>query len=102
MIGTGVSGSKGEGPGTVNVLRVSAAVSRLIFKYYLRIGQERDGGERNDRNGKREDRKTPRGRKNGGRAWWSREAARARSQKRNTLNEAARTVSVGFATWHGP
>ena len=28
VIGTGVSGSKGEGPGTVNVLRVAAAVSR--------------------------------------------------------------------------
>ena len=79
VIGAGVSGSKGERPGTVNVQRVAAAVSRLIFKYYLRIGHERDGGERNDRNGKREDRETPRGRKNGGRAWWSREAARARS-----------------------
>ena len=27
VIGTGVSGSKGEGPGTVNVLRVAAAVA---------------------------------------------------------------------------
>ena len=23
-------------------------------------------------------------------------------QQRNTFKEAARTVSVGFATWHGP
>ena len=30
VIGTGVSGSKGEGPGTVNVLRVAAAVAVKI------------------------------------------------------------------------
>ena len=80
VIGAGVSGSKGERPGTMNVQRVAAAVSRKIKIYLLRIGHERDGGERNDRNGERKDREIPRGRKNGGRAWWSREAARARSQ----------------------
>ena len=81
VIGAGVSGSKGERPGTMNVQRVAAAVSRKIKIYLLRIGHERDGGERNDRNGERKDRETPRGQKNGGRAWWSRETARARSQQ---------------------
>ena len=93
VIGAGVSGSKGERPGTVNVQRVAAAVSRQYFKYYLRIGHKKDGGERNDRNGKREDRETPRGQKNGGRAWWSREAARARRASRTHLKEAAGTVA---------
>ena len=79
--------------GHVAVQRVAAAVRRKIKIYLLRVGHERDGGERNDRNGERKDREIPRGRKNGGRAWWSREAARARNQKRNTLNEAAGTAS---------
>ena len=79
VIGTGVSGSKGEGPGTVNIQREPLLSAVNIFKYYLRVGHERYGGERNDRKGERKDRETPRGKENGGRAWWSREAARARS-----------------------
>ena len=81
MIGAGVSGSRGERPDTMNVQRVAAAVSRKIKIYLLRVGHGRDGGERNDRNGEIKDRETPRGQKNGGRARWSREAARARSQQ---------------------
>ena len=50
-------------------------------------------------NGERKDRETPRGRKDGGRAWWSREAARQEASSARTFKEAARTVSVGFATW---
>ena len=69
VIGTGVSGSKGEGPGTVNIQREPLLSAVNIFKYYLRVGHERYGGERNDRKGERKDRETPRGKENGGRAW---------------------------------
>ena len=37
-----------------------------------------DSGQSNDRSKARENRKTPRGRKNGGRAWWSRRQREAR------------------------
>ena len=69
-------------------------MSRQIKIYLLRVGHERDGGERNDRNGERKDRETPRGQKNGGRAWWSREAARARSQQ--DALEGGSTHGVGW------
>ena len=60
-----------------------------------------DSGQSNDRSKARENRKTPRGRKNGGRAWWSRRQREARILAA-FKDQYATLVPVLGPTWHGP
>ena len=62
---------------------------------------KKDSGQSNDRSGARDNRKTPRGRKNGGRAWWSRRQREARILAA-FKDQYATLVPVLGPTWHGP
>ena len=68
---------------------------------FLSTRTKKDSGQSNDRSGARDNRKTPRGKKNGGLAWWSRRQREARILPA-FKDQYATLVSVLGPTWHGP
>ena len=68
---------------------------------FLSTRTKKDSGQSNDRSGARDNRKTPRGKKNGGLAWWSRRQREARILPA-FKDQYATLVPVLGPTWHGP
>ena len=78
VAGKGVRASIPARPVPRKVARWPFAPLVKFLHLFLSTRTKKDSGQSNDRSGARDNRKTPRGKKNGGLAWWSRRQREAR------------------------
>ena len=97
----GILASIAASPVTRNVKQRPASSAVKFLLSFLSTRTKKDSGQSNDRSGARDNRKTPRGKKNGGLAWWSRRQREARILPA-FKDQYATLVSVLGPTWHGP